>query len=122
MSKFMLILHEDPTTFSRMSPEEMQRIVKLYRSWREELMAKRQLTDGLKLKDEGGRRMVRRAGKLVVTDGPYTEGKDVVGGVFIIEVASYDDAVALASSCPHLEYGEIEVREVDNVRPAVPPA
>ncbi len=60
---------------------------------------------------------MRRSGKLVVTDGPYTEVKDIVGGVFVIEAASYDDAVALASGCPHLEYGEIEVREVDSYRP-----
>ncbi len=116
MSRFLLLLHEDPSVFAPMSPEEMQRIIGVYRAWKEDLMAKGRIVDAMKLRDEGGRRMVRRSGKLVVTDGPYTEVKDIVGGVFV-EAESYDDAVVLATGCPHLEYGEIEVREVDNYRP-----
>jgi hypothetical protein len=117
MSRFLLLLHEDPSVFAPMSPEEMQRIIGVYRAWKEDRMARGQIVDAMKLRDEGGRRMVRRSGKLVVTDGPYTEVKDIVGGVFVVEAQSYDEAVALASGCPHLEYGEIEVREVDNYRP-----
>lgn len=117
MSKFLLLLHEDPATFAPMSAEEMQRIIQVYRAWKEGLMAKGRITDAFKLRDEGGRRIVHRAGKMVVTDGPFTEGKDVVGGIFVVEADSYDDAVALATGCPHLQYGEIEVREVDNYRP-----
>jgi hypothetical protein len=50
-----------------------------------------------------------------VTDGPFPETKEVVGGVFLIAGADYEDAVAVASTCPHLEFGRIEVRRVDPV-------
>ena len=116
MPKFLLFLHEDPNVFAPMSAEEMQRIIQVYRAWKEGLMAQGRITDAMKLRDEGGRRVVRRSGELVVTDGPYLEVKDVVGGVFVVDADSYDHAVELASGCPHLDYGEIEVREVDTYR------
>jgi len=117
MSKFILLLHEDPATFAGMSPEEMQRIVGVYRAWKESLIAKGKLHGAHKLKDEGGKRLSRRSDRLSVADGPYAEAKDVLGGLFVIEAATYDDAVGIASECPHLRYGEIELREVDEYQP-----
>jgi hypothetical protein len=49
---------------------------------------------------------------LKITDGPYAEAREVMGGLFVIEAASYDDVVELSKDCPHLEFGSIEVREV----------
>ena len=59
-------------------------------------------------------------GQVRVTDGPYSESKEVLGGYYIIEAASYDNAVEHAQSCPHLEYGgTIEVRQIQVMaRPA----
>jgi hypothetical protein len=51
--------------------------------------------------------------KVAVTDGPFTEGKEVMGGLFVIEAGSYDEAVAIADGCPHLDFGSIEVREIE---------
>jgi hypothetical protein len=53
----------------------------------------------------------------MVTDGPFTEGKEVLGGFFTIEAAAYDKAIEIANTCPHLDFGSIEVREVE-VMPA----
>ena len=51
-----------------------------------------------------------------VTDGPYSETKEVVGGYFTIEARDYEAALAECRDCPHLEYGgTIEVREVEPV-------
>jgi hypothetical protein len=114
MSKYILFLHEDPAVFAEMSPEEMQRIIGVYRTWKESLIAKGKLFEpSRKLKDEGGKRLSRRKERLVVADGPYTEAKDVLAGLFVIEAATYDEAVTIATGCPHLQYGEIEIREVD---------
>ena len=41
----------------------------------------------------------------------------MIGGLFVIEAASYDEAVKIANDCPHLDYGSIEVREVEVTRP-----
>ena len=59
---------------------------------------------------------VSRDGQVRVTDGPYSETKEVLGGYYIIEAGSYDQAIELSRDCPQLEYGgTIEVRQVDMI-------
>jgi len=49
-----------------------------------------------------------------VTDGPYSETKEILGGYFTVTADNYEAAVKRAGECPHLEFGgTIEVREVD---------
>ena len=56
--------------------------------------------------------MQLRDGKRIITDGPFTETHEVLGGYYIIEAADYDEAVKLTLDHPHLEYGgTIEVRQ-----------
>jgi hypothetical protein len=113
MPKYMLILHEDPARFARLSPSDMQAIVERYGAWAGKLAQARKLVAGDKLRDDGGRRLRRDAGGRVVSDGPYAEAKDVIGGFFTIEASSTDEAQQLASDCPHLDYGWIELREIE---------
>jgi hypothetical protein len=51
--------------------------------------------------------------KPLVTDGPFAEAKEVMGGVFILEAADYNQAVELAKTCPHMDFGTIEVRQFE---------
>ena len=54
-----------------------------------------------------------KGGRPSVTDGPYSEMKEILGGYYTIEAADYDAAVKLALDHPHMEYGgTIEVRQV----------
>ena len=76
---------------------------------------KGQLKGGHKLVDGTGRIMHSAGGKLSVTDGPFAEAKEVLGGMFIIQAENYDQAVAIAGDCPHLDYGSIEIRQIDRV-------
>lgn len=56
---------------------------------------------------------VRKKGAAIVVDGPYAEGREAVLGYFLVNVADFDAAVALAAEAPHtLEGGATEVREV----------
>lgn len=112
INEFFLILHDAAdSVFSSLSPEEMQGVVSRYNAWAQSMAEQGRLRGGYKLEDGTGRQMVGRT----VTDGPFPETKEVVGGVFVIAAANYDDAVALASTCPHLDFGRIEVRRVDPV-------
>lgn len=113
MAEYLVLLHEDPATFSKYSPTQMQALVRRYGDWVGALREQGHLTTGKKLKDEGGRHLQSDKGKMVASDGPYTEGKDVISGLFLINAASYQDAQALLASGPHLEFGWIELREVD---------
>jgi hypothetical protein len=113
MPKFMLLLHETPSDFQDYTPEQMQALVERYRTWSQGLMQSGKHAGSAKLKDEGGRHMHLRAGRVEVMDGPYAEAKEVMGGYFTIQAADYDEAVEIAKGCPHMEFGWIEVRQVD---------
>jgi len=109
MASYILLLHEDPSGFAEMSPEDMQNIIQEYMAWTAKIREKGVLRRGIKLEDGVGR-SVRGT---VVTDGPYTEAKEVIGGIYEVEAASYDAAVEIAKDCPHSKYGVVEVRLVE---------
>ena len=114
MPKFMLLLHDDPTAFASMSPEQMQQVLEKYMAWGKRLREAGLMHAGEKLTDEPGRVLRSKNGQVRVTDGPYSETKEVLGGYYIIEAASYEQAIERSRDCPHLEYGgTIEVRQVD---------
>jgi hypothetical protein len=72
-----------------------------------------------KLQDQTGARLTVRGGQVV--EGPFMETKEAVGGVFLVEASSLEEAVALARNCPTLtlQNGYVEVRVVEEVaRPA----
>lgn len=54
-----------------------------------------------------------RSGKAFVSDGPYAESKEVVGGFWIVDVASREEAIEIAKRSPHASYGTVEVHPVD---------
>jgi len=57
--------------------------------------------------------MRRNSSSVAITDGPFAEAKEIIGGYFIVQANSYDEAVGLAKDCPHLDFGTIEVREIE---------
>src|SRR5579872_4462122 len=106
MPNFMLVLHGDPTRFTKLSPEEMQKAIEKYMAWTKKPF----MVESRRLADDAGRVMRDRGRK--VTDGPYSETKEVFGGYYTIQAVDYDEAVKLAMDHPHLEYGgAIEVRQ-----------
>lgn len=116
MAQYALFLYDDPKTFSGLSPERMQQVIQKYVAWGNRLRAGGQLTDGQKLADEPGRVMRGGNGQVRVTDGPYSETKEVLAGYYILTAGSYDEALELARDCPHLEYGgAIELRQIDTM-------
>lgn len=114
MPSYMLLLYDSPTAAPDLSPEEMQRIIEKYQAWSGSLESRGRYVGGNKLRDGEGRVLRGGDGKPRVLDGPYSETKEVVGGVITIRADDYDEAVRLASDCPHLGFGgTIEVRRVD---------
>lgn len=109
MHRYLLLLRESPQAFADLSPAEYEALIREYMAWSQRLQQEGRFVSAEKLSDEGGRR-VRRAG---VSDGPYAESKDLIGGFYLVLAESYDDAVRLAQGCPHLRFGEIEVRAID---------
>jgi hypothetical protein len=121
MPKFVLFLRDSDSAFPNMSPDQMQAIVQRYVAWRAKVQANGGSIMGHKLRDNQGRVVSRATGSIKVTDGPYAEAREVMGGLFVIEAAGYDDIVELTKDCPHLDFGTIEIREVQPT-PSQPPA
>ena len=114
MPKYMLILHDAMPVLATISPAEMQAIIEKYTAWGRRIGQAGHMAGGEKLREEGGKHLTKTGGKLVVRDGPYAEAKEVVGGFYLLNAASYDEALQLCSDCPHLDLGgRIELREVD---------
>lgn len=109
MKKILYIFRNDPATPPKMSPEEMQDHMKAWMVWMQELSEKKLFIDGLPLAPEGKR--VSADGS-VVTDGPFMEGKEVVGGYMLIYAESLAHATELSKACPIFDYGgQVEIRE-----------
>ncbi len=110
----MLLLHDSTTAMGDVSPDEIQAIIAEYVAWRDSIAGQGRLIGGEKLTDEPGRNLTANNGEIRVTDGPYAEAKEMLGGYFAIKAENYDDAVEISRSCPHLKYGgRIEVRKID---------
>ena len=109
MAKFMFVYRGTPGAESKMPPDQMQQVMQKWGQWIGEAMQKGWMTDpGDALTDEG--RLVR--GK-VVSDGPFVEAKEVVGGYSVVEAETIEKASELAKGCPALLYGgAVEVRRL----------
>lgn len=116
MAKYMLLLYDDPTSFADMSPEQMQKVIEKYIAWGTRLKKAGLLSTSHKLTDEPGKVMRGKGGNVRVTDGPYSETKEILGGYYVIEADSYERAIDHARDCPQIEYGgTIEVRQIDDM-------
>jgi hypothetical protein len=61
--------------------------------------------------DEHGVRLTQKSGKATIVDGPFTESKEMIGGFFLIDCKTKDEAIALAQECPAAAWATVEVRE-----------
>ena len=113
MPNYILLLHDSGTLPADMSPADIQRVIQRYIAWRQRVEQNGRRVAGHKLVDREGRVMRGQTGAAQVTDGPYVEAREVIGGLFIVEAKSYDEVVSLCQDCPHLDFGAIEIREIE---------
>jgi hypothetical protein len=112
MSEFLYLFRGGDAREAGGSPERMQEHMGKWMKWMEDLGKKGKLSGGLPLKNEG--KIVRNNG--VVTDGPYAEGKEIVGGYLIVKAADLSEATEISKGCPIFEFdGTVEVREIQSM-------
>jgi hypothetical protein len=112
MPNYMLLLHESGSGLRDLSPDDIQKVIQRYIAWRQRIQDSGRRISGHKLADGEGRVLRGSLGAPSVTDGPYAEAREVIGGLFIVEAGDYDEVVALSQDCPHLEFGTIEIRQI----------
>ena len=105
MNEFMLLMKGDDS--QNVAPEEMQQRMQAYMQWMGEMQASGKLRGGQPLEPRGAHLRDRDT---IVSDGPFLESKEIIGGYIIIVAQDLDEAVQTARGCPLLEHCEIMVR------------
>ena len=105
-----IYLFRGGSSIAQMSADERQKSMQKWMAWMKELGAKGHFKSGEPLEDGG--KVVRGKNK-VVTDGPYAEAKDLVGGFLLVSAKDIAEATELSKGCPIFERdGAVEVRPV----------
>lgn len=113
-----LLLFRGNDWYKGLSPEEMQGVASKWMGWFKRLMDEGICLAGQPLEQEG--KVVSGKNGRVVSDGPFAESKEAVGGYFLLRVNTMDEAVAIAKECPGLAYGiQVEVRLVREQCPMI---
>ena len=121
MAQYILLLHQVPNYNAELPREQMMEVVKRYMAWADGLRQKGRMVGGEKLAVGGVRHIRTRDGKPVITDGPYAEAKEVLGGYFVIEATDAKEAEAIALECPHLAIAAtnwVEIGPIDDMAQA----
>ena len=121
MDQYILLLHQVPNYNADLPREKMLEMTKRYMAWADSLRQRGRMVGGEKLAVGGVRHIRTRDGKSVVTDGPYAEAKEVIGGYFVIEAKDAREAETIALECPHLAISAtnwVEIRPIDDIHKA----
>lgn len=121
--KYMLLIYHDEQSWNSYTEAERQEIYREYRELIQELESTGQYLAGDELQPTTTASSVRvRDGKQMVTDGPFAETREQIGGFFLIEANSLDEATSIAGRIPSARSGAIEVRPVVVETAAATPA
>ena len=111
--QYLILIYMDEARQAALSEEAMATQQAAYGELVQEAKARGMWVAGDPLlASETGTTLRRRAGQMLVTDGPYAETKEQLGGYFLIEADHLDDALEIAGRIPEVDYGAIEVRPV----------
>jgi hypothetical protein len=113
MKDFLFVFRAEPNSSGNASPDEMQAMTKRWMDWIGGIAAQNKLADrGNRLFPSG---KVVKPGN-IITDGPYSEIKESIGGYSIVKANSLEEAAELAKGCPALSVGgTVEVREINQM-------
>jgi hypothetical protein len=115
--KYAFLIHDDPSSWETLPREERQKLREQEMPAWEAAMGELAKVDpefrGYELADRSSAKVVRvREGERLVTDGPFVETKEVIGGFFVAEVPDLDEAIRLGATIPSADGGSIEIRPV----------
>jgi hypothetical protein len=112
--RYLLLLYGEPADVTNLTPEDFREVARVHGEFTAKLKAANALVDSAPLLPAAKTVRLRRRERIVV-DGPFAETKEQLGGYYLIEAASLDDAVAWAHELEPIADGAIEVRPVAEV-------
>lgn len=105
----MMIFRHTPNPDFQMSPEQLQASIKQWQDWIGSIAAQGKFIGTNQLGFQGKTLLPNK----VVTDGPYTELKEIVGGYVLCKATNIDEAIKMAEGCPIFQMGgHVEVRDI----------
>lgn len=111
--QYAILIYGDEAAWARKSEAEMRAVYEAHGVFGRELEAAGAMRGGAELKPADTATTLRlEGGKVVTTDGPFAETREQLGGFYLIEAASLDEALRWAEKCPSLADGPIEVRPI----------
>ena len=114
--KFMLLVHHDEVTFAERGEAERHGLIRESVQLANQLHAKGQYLGAAPLHPSSGTACVKvREGNQIVTDGPFAETREQIGGYFLVDCRDVNEAIEIASRIPGARIGTVEVRQVTEV-------
>ena len=113
--KYLCTIYDDETQWSDATPEQMSAVMDAYNAFGDEARAAGVMAGGEGLQPTSSATTIRvRDGERVLSDGPFAETKEQLGGFYLLDCANLDEAVDWAARIPGAAYGSVEVRPVMN--------
>ena len=111
--QYLLLIYGNESHFNKLSKTEQGKISEEYGAYTKGIADSGHLRGGNELDVIAKARTVRvRNGKKAITDGPFAETKEQLGGYYLVEAKDQDEALALAARIPSARWGAIEVRPI----------
>ena len=111
--QFLCLIYEAESLMATRSDEENGKMFTDYRSFTEDVKEAGQLVAGDALQPTDTATTIRvRNNKTLITDGPFAETKEQLGGYYLLECGSLDEAIKQAAKIPGAAFGSIEVRPI----------
>ena len=112
--KFLCLAYEEQAVLDRLTTEQWHALRRETLDYVEGLRSSGRLLEARPLQSVAAASTVRvRNGRPSITDGPFAETKEQLGGYFLIEVADRDEALRIAAAWPSARFGTIEVRPIE---------
>jgi hypothetical protein len=111
--KYLLLIYGQESDWFNLAPAQTGAMMAEYGKFTEEINSQGKNLGSNRLKPVASATTVRvRDGKRVVTDGPFAETKEQLGGYYLVEAADLDEAIAIAAKIPAARHGSVEVRPI----------
>jgi hypothetical protein len=111
--RYMLLICEDESGFTEVSPEEGQAVMAEYEAFAEEMGKRGVLQTGERLRPASDATTVRvRDSEVLTSDGPFAETNEQMGGFYLIDAKDLDEAIEIAAKIPSVRHGSVEVRPI----------
>jgi hypothetical protein len=120
--KYLLLIHTDEHAFAALDEGKTRDILGQYIQFRQQIELSGNFVASNRLHPTSTATCVRvRDGKRLVTDGPFAETREQLGGYFLVEAKNRDEAIDIAGRIPGARHGTIEVRQILEI-PGLPPS